>query len=413
MTILLKEIFLIQILFFLIGCAPDAPPSTTINPVNNTTPNTTSTLSTSDIIVGADQIDLLKQKLGDKKIGVVVNPSSRVKGVHLVDTLKSEGINLVKIFAPEHGYRGEAEAGEYVKDKTDVKTQLPVFSLYGKNKKVPDNYFQDIDIIVFDLQDVGTRFYTYISTLHYVMEAAAKKGMKVIILDRPNPNGHYVDGPIKEEGVKAFVAMHPVPLVHGMTIGEYGKMINGEKWLTDGMQCNLEIITMKDYDRNMIYAPPVPPSPNLPNLKSILLYPSLCPFEGTVVSIGRGTPTPFQVYGHPDLKSGSYKFTPKPKHPGAWPPKLSEKNCVGKSFEGMSIDKMREQKFTLKHIIDAYNDYPDKENFFLATGYFDTLMGNKRVKKMIIAGNSENQIRATWQIELRAFMEVRKKYLIY
>jgi len=365
-----------------------------------------------ELKVGAEQMHKLIRLLEGKRVGAVVNQSSLVGHVHLVDTLLSREISLKKIFAPEHGYRGGVEAGEKVDNGIDQKTGLPVLSLYGKNKSVPNGYFDDLDIVIFDLQDVGTRFYTYISTMHYVMAAAVKADVSVLVLDRPNPNGHIVDGPVKEEAIQSFVAMHKIPIAHGMTIGEYAGMINGQGWLPDGAKCKLGVLAMTDYDRNMIYELPIRPSPNLPNYRSILLYPSLCLFEGTALSVGRGTSTPFQIYGHPDLSIKEYEFTPLKKN-GGWAPKLVDEKCFGKTFVNMSISDLREQKFTLKYIIEAYQAFPDKPNFFLKNKFFDTLAGTAELRAMIIAGKSEKEIKASWAEDLAAFKNVREKYLIY
>jgi len=363
-------------------------------------------------VVGAAQIPALLKLLKGKKVGAIVNQSSLVDQVHLVDTLLAHQIALKKIFAPEHGYRGGAEAGEKVEDGIDTKTGLPVLSLYGKNKSVPDGYFDALDIVIFDLQDVGTRFYTYISTMHYVMAAAIKSDISVLILDRPNPNGHYVAGPIKESSINSFVAMHPVPIVHGMTIGEYAKMINGEGWLPDEAQCKLGVLELKNYNRDMIYELPVRPSPNLPNYRSILLYPSLCLLEGTTISVGRGTDTPFQLFGHPDLSIREHEFMPMKKK-GGWSPKLMDQQCFGRSFTEINIDELRAQEFTLKYVIDAYQAYPDKPNFFLKNKFFDTLAGTSKLREMIVAGKSEAEIKSSWAPDIASFKLLRSKYLIY
>ncbi len=263
---------------------------------------------TQPISVGAEQIDEYLPLLKDKKVAMVVNQTSMVRNTHLVDTLKNLKVHIKTIFAPEHGFRGTADAGEHVKNEIDVKTGIPLVSLYGSNKKPTPAQLKNIDIIIFDIQDVGARFYTYISTMHYVMEAAAENGIKVLILDRPNPNGHYVAGPVLDTAaIKSFVGMHPVPVVHGMTVGEYAQMLNGEGWLARGVKCNLIVIPCKGYTHTSVYAPPVKPSPNLPNLRAIYLYPTLCLFEGTVISVGRGTDAPFQQTGNPYLEGFEYK----------------------------------------------------------------------------------------------------------
>ena len=261
-----------------------------------------------EVVIGAARFEEYVPQLKGKKVGVVVNQTSAIDGEHIVDILLAKEVNITKIFAPEHGFRGTADAGEKVKSGKDVKTGLPILSLYGKTRKPSKAMIQDLDVLIFDIQDVGARFYTYISTMHYVMEAAAENGKRVIVLDRPNPNGHYIDGPIRKSNLKSFVGMHPIPIVHGLTVGELAKMINGERWLKGGLTCDLTVVKCENYDHNTFYELPIKPSPNLPNIRSIYLYPSLCLFEGTVVSVGRGTSTPFQIYGHPRYKNGTYQF---------------------------------------------------------------------------------------------------------
>ena len=335
------------------------------------------------------------------------------KTTHLVDSLLALNIPVKKIFAPEHGFRGEADAGEKVIDGIDAKTGLPIFSLYGETKKPTDEMLKSIDIMVFDIQDVGARFYTYISTLHHVMEACAENGIPLIVLDRPNPNGFYVDGPVLKPEFKSFVGMHPVPVVYGMTIGEYAQMINGEQWLSNGMQCELSVIPCNNYDHTMTYNLPIKPSPNLPNLRAILLYPSLCFFEGTTVSIGRGTDNQFQIIGHPEYDIGSYAFKPVSK-PGANYPKHEDVMCFGQDLSSFDLtDLKREKKLNLSYLIEYYNFLRSKTQFFLDNNFFDKLAGTDQLKKQIIDDLSEAQIRATWQEDLLLFKQTRKKYLLY
>lgn len=327
---------------------------------------------------------------------------------HLVDSLSSLGVQIVRVFAPEHGFRGTADAGEIVKDGKDVKTGLPIVSLYGKNKKPTPEQFKDLDIVIFDIQDVGARFYTYISTLHYVMEACAEAGIPLVILDRPNPNIHYIDGPILEKEYTSFVGMHPIPVVHGLTIAEYAQMVNGEKWLENGVQCKLMIVPVAEYNRTKSYSLPINPSPNLPNDKSINLYPSTCFFEGTILSEGRGTDMPFQVFGAPFLPKEKYtlKFTPK-SNSGSKNPKFNGQLCYGQNLRN-TPDLSR---LNLSWLIEAYNNTPDKTTFF--TSFFNTLAGNNTLQQQIKLGMSEEEIRATWQPGLEAFDTLRRKYLIY
>ena len=349
-------------------------------------------------------------KLEGKKIGVVAHQASVFKEYgkqkHLVDLLLECKVNLVEVFAPEHGFRGIADAGEKVADGKDPKTQLPIFSLYGKNRKPAATQLKGIDLMVFDLQDVGVRFFTYLSTLHYVMEACAEQGIPLIVLDRPNPNTHYIDGPVLNLKHQSFVGMHPVPIVYGMTIGEYATMVNNEGWLKNSIYCDLRIIKMKNYSRNMIYDTPLKPSPNLPNRKSINLYPSLCLFEGTNVSIGRGTNQQFQVIGNPSWTNYEYTFTPKSMS-GAKFPKHLNTLCYGLDLR----DSKKLSKINLEWILEAYKISNEKKTFFKES--FDLLAGNYELKQQIIDGKSENQIRESWTKELSDFKKIRSKYLIY
>jgi uncharacterized protein YbbC (DUF1343 family) len=366
------------------------------------------------VVLGAARMDTYLPGLQDAKgVGLVVNPTSVVGNTHLVDTLLAQGVNVRQIFAPEHGFRGTADAGETVTDGKDKQTGLPIISLYGDNKKPKPSQLQGLEVVVFDIQDVGVRFYTYISTLHYVMEACAEKGIKVLVLDRPNPNGHYVDGPILDPDFKSFVGMHQVPIVHGMTVGEYAKMVNGEGWLKGGIRCELEVVPCLNYTHSMPYELPVKPSPNLPNNRSIYLYPSLCFFEGTVVSVGRGTNTQFQVYGHPDATIGDYYFTPEPM-PGAKYPKLEGKRCRGFSLATTAPELIRQQGYlNLDYLVDFYQAYPDKANFFLETLFIDKLAGTDALRKAIVAGQSAEEIRSSWAEGLAAYLGMREGYLLY
>jgi len=368
----------------------------------------------STLVLGAARMDAYLPDLQKAKgVGLVVNPTSTVGRTHLVDTLLAQGVNVRQIFAPEHGFRGTADAGETVTDGKDKQTGLPIISLYGDNKKPKPSQLQGLDVVVFDIQDVGVRFYTYISTLHYVMEACAEQGIKVLVLDRPNPNGHYVDGPILDPDFKSFVGMHRVPIVHGMTVAEYAKMVNGEGWLKGGIKCELEVVPCLNYTHSTPYELPVKPSPNLPNNRSIYLYPSLCFFEGTVVSVGRGTNTQFQVYGHPDATIGDYYFTPEPM-PGAKYPKLEGKRCRGFSLATTAPEHIRQQGYlNLDYLVDFYQAYPDQANFFLETLFIDKLAGTDALRKAIIAGQSAEEIRASWAEGLTAYREMREGYLLY
>jgi uncharacterized protein YbbC (DUF1343 family) len=363
------------------------------------------------IIVGAARYDQYASEIEGKNIAMVVNQTSMVGDEHLVDVLLGKGIAIKKIFAPEHGFRGKADAGASIKDGKDSKTGLPIKSLYGKNKKPSAADLKDIDVVIFDIQDVGARFYTYISTMAYVMEACADYEKTVIVLDRPNPNGHYVDGPILEKSQKSFVGMHTIPTVHGMTIGEYAHMLNGEYWLENGLECDLVVVKCENYDHKTFYELPVKPSPNLPNIRSIYLYPSLCFFEGTVVSVGRGTDTPFQIYGHPKHTAGNYEFTPRPTS-GASKPKHNGKGCNGYSMLDVSLEDLRnEKRLNLSYLIDFYNAYPNKKGFF--NNFFKKLAGTTKLQQQIESGMSEDEIRATWVEGLDKFKAIRKQYLLY
>ena len=369
--------------------------------------------SVNTLQLGAERMEEYLPMLRGKRLGLVVNQTSTVGKTHLVDSLLSHGLIIEAVFAPEHGFRGEADAGEKISDARDPKTGLPIISLYGKHKEPTANDLANIDLIIIDTQDVGARFYTYISTLHYVMQAAAKYNKEVLVLDRPNPNGHYVDGPVLDPEYRSFVGMHPVPVVHGMTVGEYARMINGEGWLDKGGKAQLAIIPCRNYTHNTPYSLPIRPSPNLPNDRSIYLYPSLCFFEDTVFSVGRGTNTQFQVYGHPNFPMGDHYFTPQ-AGPGAKYPKLEGKNCRGISFTNVNAATIRmEGRLNLSHLLNAYRNYPDQDNFFLANKFVDKLAGGKRLREQVRSGWDEARIRASWQEELAQFRSVRQRYLLY
>lgn len=368
------------------------------------------------IVVGANQTENYLSILKDKKVAVVANQTSVIfkrdsTYIHLVDSLLARNIAISKVFAPEHGFRGKADAGEHVSDGIDKKTGLPITSLYGKNRKPSSEMMQDIDFVIYDIQDVGVRFYTYIGTLHYVMEACAEANIPLLILDRPNPNAHYIDGPILEMEYKSFVGMHPVPIVHGMTIGEYAKMINGEKWLEGGIQCDITVISVKNYTHQTSYSLPIKPSPNLPNDKSIGLYASLCFFEGTDVSIGRGTNKQFQIVGSPNYKvtGFEYQFTPKPND-GAKHPKHQDEVCYGYDLS----DTTPQNKVNLKWLIEFYNEHQQNTpevQFY--NQFFIKLAGTEKLQKQIEQGLSAGEIRATWQEGVDGYKIIRAKYLIY
>jgi uncharacterized protein YbbC (DUF1343 family) len=364
------------------------------------------------VLPGAYVMENYLSLLENKSIGLVVNHTSTVYDRHLLDTLIGSGIRVRRIFSPEHGFRGTADAGAHIKDQVDPTSGIPVISLYGEKRKPGREDLSGIDLIVFDIQDVGARFYTYISTMHHVMSACAEHNIPFMVLDRPNPNGHYVDGPIREKAFTSFVGMHAVPVVYGMTIGEYAQMINGEGWLENGAKCDLKIIPCQNYAHQTMYALPIPPSPNLPNLRSVLLYPSLCFFEGTPLSIGRGTNTQFQVIGHPDVQ-GTDTFTPGPAY-GAQNPKLNGLLCNGETFTSIPPEQIfQEARINLSHLIKYYRLFPDKEQFFNKNRWVDKLAGTTTLRQDIIGGKSEEEIRAGWQPGLEAFKKIREKYLLY
>lgn len=366
------------------------------------------------ILVGAACTDHYLPLLDGKRVAVCGNQTSMVGNTHLVDMLIGSGVRPVKIFCPEHGFRGNAEAGAHIASSTDPQTGIPIVSLYGKNKKPTPEQMADIDIVLFDLQDVGCRFYTYISTLHYVMEAAAESGKQVIVLDRPNPNGYYVDGPVLDPKFSSFVGMHPVPVVYGMTIGEYARMINGERWLKGGVQCALTVIEMEGYTHQTRYALPVPPSPNLQTPEAILLYPSLCFFEGAAVSVGRGTLTPFQIYGFPGLRGGDYAFTPVAIKGVSENPPYKNQQCRGYDLTAFAADHLDSAGcLQIEYLLNAYRLFPDKEKFFTNANFFDKLAGTDRLRLQVLNGVSEKNIRASWQEDLEKFKAVRERYLLY
>jgi len=361
------------------------------------------------IATGANQPYLYLPLLKGKKLGLVVNQTSRIGDQHLVDFLLSNNMTIIKIFAPEHGFRGEAGAGELIDNSKDAATGIPIISVYGTNRKPTAEQLTGIDIVIFDIQDVGCRFYTFISTLHYMMEACAENNIAMVILDRPNPNGDYFDGPILQPDFRSFVGMDAIPVVHGCTIGELALMINGEKWLKNGVQTQLEIIKVANYTHSRKYKPPVRPSPNLPNYLSIRLYPSLCFFEATSVSVGRGTQHPFQVLGYPNKSFGSFSFTPQSLKGMEINPLQKDKLCFGDDFR----DLKKIPKFTLSYFINWLLKFENKDEFLTRSRWFNQLMGNDKTLKLILEGKTEAEIRQTWKEELANYAIIRQKYLLY
>lgn len=369
-------------------------------------------ISKQGIKPGANDLNDYLELVDGRKFALVANHTSLLSGVHLLDTLLNSGIEkgqIKQVFCPEHGFRGERGAGIPVGDYTDPKTGIPVVSLYGSKRKPTAEQMAGLELLLFDLQDVGARFYTYISTLHYAMEACAESGIPLVVLDRPNPNGGYVDGPLMEPEFVSFVGMHPIPVVYGMTMGELALMINGEGWLSDGRKCELTVIPCKNYSHDLFYSLPVRPSPNLPNDHAIRLYPSTCFIEGTVLSEGRGTDMPFEVYGHPDME-GDFSFTPRVIEGVAENPKLKGELCFGADLRDFNPGEGWSRLF-LEFLLDAYKAYPDKKNFFIP--YFETLAGTAELRQQIEAGWDQSRIRASWQEGIERFLEKRQKYLIY
>lgn len=368
------------------------------------------TVTSADVKVGAERMDLYLADLKGKKVALVMNQASLVKKTLLVDTLTSLGINVTKIFTPEHGFSGAADAGASVKD-SKYKSKTDIVSLYGDHNQPTANDLSNVDVVVYDLQDVGVRFFTYVSTLHYVMEACAENNKELIVLDRPDPNGCYVDGPVLDPKNKSIVGVDPIPIVYGMTPAEYARMVNGEKWLKDGKQCNLQCIPVASYSHKDLYQLPVKPSPNLPTMASVYLYPSLALFEGTVISVGRGTKTPFEIFGAPQLQNASYSFTPE-SMTGATDPPYKGQKCMGYDLSDFGNILMKNyQKIYLFWLKGCFKNYPDKTKFF--NSYFSELAGTDKLEKQIEKGASDDEIRASWEPALSNFKKIRKRYLLY
>ncbi len=365
-----------------------------------------------EIIIGAERTDTYLPLIRDLTVAVVANQTSLIGDTHLVDSLLSQGISIKAIFGPEHGFRGEQDDGISIEDGRDPQTGIQVISLYGRKEKPDAADLEGIDLVIFDIQDVGTRFYTYISTMHYVMQACAENGVKFMIFDRPNPNGFFVDGPMLEKQYSSFVGMHPIPVVHGMTIAEYARMVNGEGWLGEGLECELSWITCEGYDHQKKYRLAVNPSPNLQHMNSIYLYPSLCFFEGTALSVGRGTDFPFEVFGHPDMENAEFIFIPESLPDIATNPKLEGRECRGTDLRGLrELGSEREGRINLDWLMGAYENYPDKDSFF--NSYFEKLAGTASLRKQITEGWTDQQIKESWEPGLTEFREIRKKYLLY
>ncbi len=404
----ISKLFLsvLVIIFTISSCSGNNEPK---HEKTNTT-KTTSIIKQKPIIVGAEQFNLYSEFIKNKKIALVVNQSSLVKGKHLLDFLLENKINVVKIFALEHGFRGNIDRGKHIDNNVDKATGVPIVSLFGRNRMPKNEHLSDVDIVIFDIQDAGARFFTYISSMHNIMEACATNNKQLIILDRPNPLGDYVDGPIRKDKFKSFVGMHPIPIVHGLTVGELAKMINGEKWLKNGKQCQIKVIKVLNYNHSRHYSLPIKPSPNLPNDLSIRLYPSLCFFEATPVSIGRGTYFPFQVVAYPNPEFGDSLFIPQDIEGMQVNPIQEGKVCYGKDLRKLNPNDV---KFTLKYIIEFYNKFKDKNAFFSREKWFNLLAGNDILIKQIKAGMTEDAIKLTWKNEIDQYKKMRKKYLLY
>ncbi len=362
-----------------------------------------------NIITGAERLDILLPLIKDKRVALLVNQTSMVSSSHLVDTLLTYKINIKRIFAPEHGFRGSADAGEHVRDSVDAKTKIKIISLYGDKKKPSAEDLKDVDVMIFDIQDVGARFYTFISSLHYLMEACADNNKQLIVLDRPNPNGWYIDGPVLKKEFQSFVGVDPIPVVHGLTVGEYAQMVNGEKWLPNATQCNLKVIECLNYNRTMHYSLPVKPSPNLPNDMAVYNYASICYFEGTDISVGRGTDYPFQMIGAPQITVRNFSFTPQSKLGAKNPPHINQV-CFGWDLRRVNTSK---GEINLSYLLKTYATFPDTVKYFLANGFFDKLAGTDELRKQIITGKSETEIKASWKNGLDEYKKMRKKYLLY
>jgi uncharacterized protein YbbC (DUF1343 family) len=401
---LMRGVLLISVIILCICCKA----RNSENPVSDP-----ESQSVSKIKVGAEMLNNYIPLLRNKRVGMVVNQTSVIGNVHLVDTLLSLKVNIRAIFAPEHGYKGNVERGQDIDNSLVEDLGIPVISIYGQKKKPSPEDLEDIDVMIFDMQDVGVRFFTYISTMHYVMEACAENDVKLVVLDRPNPLGYYVDGPVLDTAFQSFIGMHPVPVIHGMTIGEYAQMINGEGWLKDQIKCSLNVVKVENYNHQTRYQVPVSPSPNLPDMKSIYLYPSICFFEGAEVNEGRGTNTPFQVFGNPVFEPKQNAYTPVSKPGYSLHPRFEGQVCYGYNLSGSSLENLqRLTQLELKYLITFYNQYPKKSEFFNAE-FFDLLAGSSKLREQIISGVSANDIRESWQSGIEQFKIIRQKYLLY
>ncbi|MFM7822885.1 MAG: exo-beta-N-acetylmuramidase NamZ domain-containing protein [Bacteroidota bacterium] len=404
-------LLILSIIAAWLSCSGITNPRVTSNEKDSSVPISLTANEKDSIIIGAQRTESYLPLLKGKKVAVIANQTSVVNGQHLVDLLIAQKVDVMRVFAPEHGFRGEAGPGDKVASGIDNKTGLPVVSLYGSKRRPSKEDLEQIDVVVFDIQDVGARFYTYISTLHYMMEECALYGITVIVLDRPNPNGFYVDGPVLETAFSSFVGVAPIPIVHGLTVGEYAKMVLGEGWLKEGRKCQLQVVPMMNYSHGKDYKLPINPSPNLTSMDAILLYPTLCLFEGTVISVGRGTPYPFTCMGFPGFTEGKMQLTPV-EIPGVIKdPPFEGVMCNAKNLKPEVARIKKERRLMLEWVLEMYKAYPEKEKFF--NPFFGKLAGNDLLRKQIEQGLSAEEIRASWQPSLSNYKLKRKKYLLY
>ena len=402
----IKLFFTATYLLLQTACNSQQTSTNLANPYNSPKANVD---TTSTIVCGAERLETILPLLQNKRVALLVNQTSVIGNTHLADTLLALKVDIKKIFAPEHGFRGDADAGDHVSNGMDSRTGIKIVSLYGSKMKPSKDDLKDIDVVVFDIQDVGARFYTYITSLHYLMEACAENNKEVVVLDRPNPNGFYVDGPVLKKGFESFVGIDPIPVVHGLTVGEYAQMVNGEKWLAKGITCKLNVVTCLNYKHRMRYKLPIKPSPNMPNEIAVYNYPSICYFEGTDISVGRGTDNQFQVLGAPQITVRNFSFKPVSK-PGAKLPPHINQICFG--YDLRRVNTLKDE-INLSYLIDCYKAFSDTSNFFLPTLFFDKLAGSDQLRKQIIAGKTETEIKATWKEDLDAYKLKRLKYLLY
>jgi len=407
---LIYLVALITLFFYFTSCSANAEEKKTVEEEVESKTTLIKKQVANTIICAADRPEEYLKLLENKKVALLVNHTAQAGGKHLLDFLLENKIEVTKVFAPEHGFRGDIDRGDHFSSDIDKKTGIPIIAMFGKNRKPKLSQLQDVDVVIFDIQDVGVRFFTYISSMHNMMEACAETNKKMIVFDRPNPLGDYIDGPVRKAKFKSFVGMHPIPVVHGLTVGELANMINGEGWLKDKIKCDLTVIPVKNYTHSMLYKLPLKPSPNLPNMASIRLYPALCFFEATEVSIGRGTSFPFQTVAYPDEKFGEFTFVPKDIKGMQNNPIQEGKTCYGINLQEINPDSV---KFSLQYIINCASKFPQPQNMITRNNWFNLLAGNKELQAQIIAGKSEKEIKKSWEAELETYKTMRAKYLLY